>query len=56
MPVHLSPYFRKIGFKKKDFPNSEKYQENSLSIPIFNDLKKKNFLQIVNLIKSIFIK
>ncbi len=56
MPVHLSPYFRKIGFKKKDFPNSEKYQENSLSIPIFNDLKKKNFLQIINLIKSIFIK
>ena len=35
---------------------SEKYQENSISIPIFNDLKKKNFLQITNLIKSIFIK
>ena len=55
-PVHLSPYFKKIGFKKNDFPISENYQENSLSIPIFNDLKEKNFFKIINLIKSIFIK
>ena len=56
MPIHLSPYFKKIGFKKNDFPISENYQENSLSIPIFSDLREKTFLQIINLIKSIFIK
>ncbi len=55
-PVHLSPYFKKIGFKKNNFPISENYQENSLSIPIFSDLKEKTFLKIINLIKSIFIK
>ena len=56
MPIHLSPYFKKIGFKKNDFPISENYQKNSLSIPIFSDLREKTFLQIINLIKSIFIK
>ncbi len=55
-PVHLSPYFKKIGFKKNNFPISENYQKNSLSIPIFSDLREKTILQIINLIKSIFIK
>jgi len=56
MPLHLSPYFKKLGFQKNDFPESERYQDISLSIPIFYDLKKKSIFKIVNLIKYIFKK
>ena len=52
-PLHLSPYFRKIGFKKGHFPVSEKYGASSISIPIYYDLKLKDQFNVVNLIKRI---
>ena len=54
MPLHLSPYFKKLGFRKNDFPNSEEYQKKTLSLPIFYDLKKISVIKIVNLIKKIY--
>ena len=37
---HLTDYFKKLGYKRGDFPNSEFYSDNSISIPIFPQLKK----------------
>ena len=54
MPLHLSPYFRKRGFKKGDFKNAENYAETAISIPIFYHLKNSQILNVVNLIKSFF--
>lgn len=52
--LHLNPYFRKMGFKKNQFPNSENYSKASLSIPIYYDLKKTEIKKIINVIKSLF--
>jgi dTDP-4-amino-4,6-dideoxygalactose transaminase len=42
IPVHLHPYFKKkFGFKKGDFPISEKYYEKALSLPMFPTLTEK---------------
>ncbi|WP_281930288.1 UDP-4-amino-4,6-dideoxy-N-acetyl-beta-L-altrosamine transaminase [Roseibium album] len=38
IPVHLQPYYRDLGFKPGDFPNSETYYRNAVSIPLFPDL------------------
>lgn len=38
IPVHLQPYFRKMGFAPGDFPNAERYYQEALSLPIFPDL------------------
>ena len=54
MPLHLSPYFKKQGFKKGDFKNSEDYANTSMSIPIYYGLKNFQILRITNLIKSFF--
>ena len=35
IPVHLQPYYQKLGFKEGDFPNSEYYANNSFSLPLF---------------------
>ena len=53
-PLHLNPFFRKMGFQKKQFIISENYSKSSLSIPIYFDLKKNEFQKVVNTIKSIF--
>ena len=48
LPIHLQPYFKKLGFKKGQFPNSEKYGAEALSIPIYPNLKHKNQKKIIS--------
>ena len=38
IPVHLHPYYRNLGWKKGDFPESEKYYDHCLSIPMYASL------------------
>jgi UDP-4-amino-4,6-dideoxy-N-acetyl-beta-L-altrosamine transaminase len=35
IPVHLQPYYRRRGFKPGDFPQSERYYERAISLPLF---------------------
>lgn len=38
IPVHLQPYYRRLGFKPGDFPEAERYYREAISLPIFPDL------------------
>ena len=35
IPVHLHPYYRKLGFKSGDFPAAEAYYREAISLPMF---------------------
>ncbi len=52
IPVHLHPYYKKLGFKKGDFKNSEKHSNRAISIPIYPNLKEKKVKDISNLINN----
>ena len=56
IPVHLHPYYKKLGFKKGDFKNSEKHSNRAISIPIYPNLKEKKVKDISNLINNFFKK
>ena len=51
--LHLNPYFKSLGFKRKQFLNSEDYSSSSLSVPNYYDLKKSDFNKVIKTIKSI---
>ncbi len=53
-PVHLQPYYRKLGFGYGDFPNSEDYAKISLSIPVFEKMSLETFNKVVEYIKKYF--
>ena len=38
IPVHLQPYYRRLGFRPGDFPAAEAYYAGALSLPIYFDL------------------
>ena len=39
IPVHTQPFYQKnFGFKYGDFPKSERYYEEAISLPIFPKL------------------
>ncbi len=35
IPVHLQPYYRDLGFAPGDFPNSERYYAQCITLPVF---------------------
>ena len=53
LPVHLQPYFKKLGFKKGNFPVSEDYSSRAISLPIYPDLKFEKQKKIIKILKKI---
>ncbi len=49
-PVHLQPYYKKIGFKFGDFPNSEEFYLKTLSIPLYPGLTDEEQKYVANCI------
>lgn len=52
VPVHLHPYYLKLGYKKGNFPNAEDFYSRIISIPIYYDLKEKEVEKIIKIIKD----
>jgi UDP-4-amino-4,6-dideoxy-N-acetyl-beta-L-altrosamine transaminase len=42
IPIYRQPYFAKMGFDPKTFPNAERYYEQAFSIPLYADLSETN--------------
>jgi UDP-4-amino-4,6-dideoxy-N-acetyl-beta-L-altrosamine transaminase len=38
IPIHLHPYYEKMGFKYGDFPESERYYSEAISLPMYQTL------------------
>lgn len=38
IPVHTHPYYRKLGFKRGDFPEAEHYYREAISLPMYYGL------------------
>lgn len=54
IPIHFHPYYQKIGFKRGDFPQVEKYYRECISLPIHPSLKKKQIYFTIKIIKKFF--
>lgn len=54
IPIHTHPYYKKLGFKSKNFPNAENYIKNCLSLPMHAALKLSDQNKVINLIKKFF--
>lgn len=54
IPLHLQPALKYLGYKKGDFPNTEKLANTCLSLPIFPELKALEVNYIVENVKKFF--
>lgn len=52
IPLHLQPVFQKYGYKKGDFPVSEKIAEDVVSLPMHPYLSEEDQNQIVKAIQE----
>jgi len=54
LSLHLQKAFSYLGYKKGDFPEAEKAQNEVLSLPIFPELMESEVLEVCNEIKSFY--
>jgi UDP-4-amino-4,6-dideoxy-N-acetyl-beta-L-altrosamine transaminase len=52
IPVHLHPYYEKLGFKKNDFPQAEKFYKNAISIPMYSKLAKNDQEYVIRILRK----
>ena len=52
IPVHTHPYYKKLGFKNGDFPESEAHGKEAITLPIYPHLNIEDQYYIINSIKK----
>jgi dTDP-4-amino-4,6-dideoxygalactose transaminase len=52
IPVHLLPAYEDLGYKKGDFPHSEKAADEVLSLPMFAELSRDSIKEVALAIKE----
>ena len=55
IPVHLHPYYEKLGFKKNDFPIAEKFHKEEISIPMYAILQDEHQYHVIETLKKVMI-
>ena len=52
-PVHLQPYYRRLGFKKGCLPEAEAYGTNAISLPLFPGLNDIDQRRVISTLTSL---
>ncbi|MGQ0559082.1 MAG: UDP-4-amino-4,6-dideoxy-N-acetyl-beta-L-altrosamine transaminase [Sphingosinicella sp.] len=47
IPVHLQPYYRRLGFRAGQFPEAEQYYRKAVTLPLYPALGEKEQAQVV---------
>ena len=55
IPVHIQPFYKHMGFKEGDFPESEKYYSEAISIPIFHGMSASQQDKVINILKKVLL-
>ena len=51
IPVHLQPYYQKMGFKRGDFPVSEAYYDEAFTLPLYYRLTDEDQVKVADALR-----
>jgi UDP-4-amino-4,6-dideoxy-N-acetyl-beta-L-altrosamine transaminase len=52
IPIHLQPYYRRLGFSQGDFPNCEAFYARALSLPIFPTMTNGQQERVIDVLRE----
>ncbi len=52
IPIHLQPYYKKMGFKLGDFPIAESYYDRCITLPLHPGLTDQEIQYIISTVKQ----
>jgi UDP-4-amino-4,6-dideoxy-N-acetyl-beta-L-altrosamine transaminase len=50
IPLHMMPYYKKMGFRRGMYPEAEKYYNEALSLPLYPSLGRKDQDRVIDLV------
>ena len=51
-PIHLQPYFRRMGYNPGDFPVSEGVSHRTVALPFFNRLDEHQVIRVADVVRQ----
>lgn len=54
-PIHLQPAYADLGYRRGDFPHTERLADRMLSLPMFPELREEHLKRVVETIQAFFI-
>jgi dTDP-4-amino-4,6-dideoxygalactose transaminase len=55
IPVHTQLYYQNLGFQNGDFPESESYYREAISLPMFQGLTNAQQDEVVEALKRVVL-
>lgn len=56
IPIHMQPYYQKMGFESGQFPEAEQYYKEAISIPLFSAMTEGQQDSVCSTLKTILSK
>lgn len=53
IPIHLQPFYQKLGFSKGDFPHAETFYNNAMTLPLFPELTADELKHVIQALKEV---
>ncbi|MCZ2721224.1 UDP-4-amino-4,6-dideoxy-N-acetyl-beta-L-altrosamine transaminase [Marinomonas sp. 15G1-11] len=53
IPIHLQPYYKKLGFNYGDFPNAERYYNEAITIPLYPLMTKEEQSKVIDAVLKV---
>jgi dTDP-4-amino-4,6-dideoxygalactose transaminase len=53
IPVHTQPHYQRMGFKPADFPESQSYYAQAISLPMYQTLTEEQQDRLVAVLKAV---
>jgi UDP-4-amino-4,6-dideoxy-N-acetyl-beta-L-altrosamine transaminase len=55
IPIHLQPFYQQLGFKQGDFPLSELFYQNALTLPLFPSLTDPEQTKVIDVLHELLV-
>lgn len=55
IPIHLQPYYRKLGFRQETFPEAEKYYGEAITLPVYPSMTEDDQDKVIKALRELFI-
>ena len=55
IPVHTQPYYQNMGFRNGDFPESEQYYREAISLPMFHGMTNEQQVRVVEVLSQVLL-
>lgn len=55
IPIHLQPYYQRLGFLSGQFPHAESYYKNALSLPLYHGMTKAQQDVVIVTLKEVLL-